>query len=106
MVPLSFLSSWSPEAVPGPSSLPPLSPFLGAAALLTAKEDHYGGVIIDPDSLPSSVPEFTSALHRSLDRWRQEGKKGIWLQVPTSKVALVAPAVEQGGAWLAKRACG
>ena len=66
-------------------------------APLEAKEDHYDGMIIDPDSLPSTVPEFTSALSASCDCWQQQGKRGIWLKVPLQKAALIAPAVEHSG---------
>ena len=31
-----------------------------------------------------------------MKQWRAEGKRGIWLKIPTSRAALIAPAVEQG----------
>ncbi|KAI8477424.1 MAG: NUDIX hydrolase domain-like protein [Monoraphidium minutum] len=74
----------------------------GAAAdapdsgLLVAKEDMYGGVIIDPEALPADADVFAHALERSVQAWAAQGKRGLWLKVPLSKAHLVGPAAAPG----------
>jgi hypothetical protein len=41
-----------------------------AIELLDAWDDEYDGVIIDPESLPSSANAFASALRASLSDWK------------------------------------
>ncbi|MEW5307318.1 MAG: hypothetical protein WDW36_009724 [Sanguina aurantia] len=67
------------------------------AELLPCKEDFYSGVIVTPELLPADVATFTQQMLLSLTAWKAMGKRGIWLKVPTARVALIAPAVEQGG---------
>eukprot|EP00798_Chlamydomonas_sp_ICE-L_P004891 gene4891-34657_t len=64
--------------------------------MLEAKEDHYGGVIVDSESLPHSTSDFETALATSLGEWRGQGKRGIWLKIPTSLAAHIAPATSMG----------
>lgn len=69
------------------------------SALLPAFEDAYGGLVVDQTRLPRDAEAFASALRRSMRAWRASGKRGVWLSLPTSRVRLVAPAVEQGFAF-------
>ncbi|XP_042479326.1 nudix hydrolase 2-like isoform X3 [Macadamia integrifolia] len=63
--------------------------------LLHGVEDKYGGVILDmKDPLDSEV--FVAALRASISKWRQEGKKGIWMNLPIELVNLVEAAVKEG----------
>ncbi|MEW5309409.1 MAG: hypothetical protein WDW38_001300 [Sanguina aurantia] len=64
--------------------------------LLPCKEDFYSGIIVTPELLPADVATFTQQMLLSLTAWKAMGKRGIWLKIPTARVALIAPAVEQG----------
>lgn len=39
--------------------------------ILEAFDDEYGGVIIDPDRLPSNPSAFAPSLSRSLSHWKK-----------------------------------
>lgn len=69
-----------------------------AETALGARYDTYGGVLIDPESVASfaTPKQFGAALESSLQVWRADGKRGIWLKVPTAQVSFVAAAVGQG----------
>ncbi|XP_042479336.1 nudix hydrolase 7-like [Macadamia integrifolia] len=63
--------------------------------LLHGVEDKYEGVIIDmKDPLDSEV--FVDTLRASISKWRQEGKKGVWIKLPIELVNLVEAAVKEG----------
>jgi len=70
-----------------------------ASTLLPAFEDAYGGLVVDQARLPRDAEAFANALRRSMRAWRASGKRGVWLSLPTNRVRLVAPAVEQGFAF-------
>lgn len=53
-------------------------------------------MLVDEGALPSSPGEFHGLLRASIDAWRAQGKRGVWLRVPTSKAALAGPAAELG----------
>ncbi len=55
--------------------------------------DHYNGVTI---SLNQSMTDFGTALQNSLQQWKHEGRKGIWLQIPEAHAAHVGSAVAAG----------
>lgn len=65
------------------------------SALLSYREDHYGGVIVG-DLAESSAEVFAARLAASIAVWRAKGKRGVWLRVPLAQSALIAPAVAQG----------
>ncbi|GAV85047.1 NUDIX domain-containing protein, partial [Cephalotus follicularis] len=71
--------------------------------LLEAVDDEYGGVVVDPESLPANPNVFGSVLNYSLSNWKikacallKTGKKGIWLKVPLELSELVPVAVKAG----------
>lgn len=94
--------------------------------LLQGHPDAYEGLILDPDSLPSTADQFIAAMDASLLDWRQvraeapcppacarawrraarhcapchcppqKGYRGIWLKLPTSHAHLVGHAVDRG----------
>lgn len=72
------------------SGLPWRSP-----SLLQAREDAYGGIIIDSVSLPPTSAAFRADLAHSLAQWRAAGRRGVWLTVPHTRAALVPEAVIQ-----------
>ncbi|GAB4824032.1 hypothetical protein N2152v2_011078 [Parachlorella kessleri] len=65
-------------------------------ALLTGQEDAYDGLILDPATLPATPAEFAEMLPTALQSWRDNGYRGIWLQMPQSKAHFVGHAVDAG----------
>ncbi|XP_039130080.1 nudix hydrolase 10-like isoform X2 [Dioscorea cayenensis subsp. rotundata] len=63
--------------------------------LLSAEDDDHGGVIIEM-KVPVDAGAFVSSLRASLENWRQQGKRGVWLKLPIEFANLVQPAVEEG----------
>ncbi len=64
--------------------------------LIQAAPNPFGGVEVDPDALSGPAERFREQLAHSLEAWRAEGYKVVWLMVPISKAALVPAAVEAG----------
>ncbi|CAL5344337.1 unnamed protein product [Camellia sinensis] len=69
---------------------------LQISKLLTATNDHYGGVIVEMTTEPVDSAVFVSLLRASVSHWRQQGKKGVWIKLPIELVNLVEPAVKEG----------
>ncbi|XP_042479033.1 nudix hydrolase 2-like [Macadamia integrifolia] len=66
-----------------------------SAELFHGVEDDFGGVIVDlKDPMDSEV--FVASLRASISKWRQEGKKGVWIKLPIELVTLVEAAVKEG----------
>lgn len=68
----------------------------GSATLLCHEADRYKGVIIDSNQLPDTTAEFQSKLRSSIDIWKSQDKKGVWLKIPAARAALIAEAIDQG----------
>lgn len=68
-------------------------------SVLTATTNAFGGVIVDPASLPTLPDELPGALAEALRAWQGEGLKVVWLQIPIAKAALIPIAVEAGFAF-------
>ncbi|KAJ6808188.1 nudix hydrolase 8-like [Iris pallida] len=68
----------------------------GESLLLDSYEDEYGGIIINPESLPRNANFFASVLRASLSHWKLKGKKGVWLKLPLENSELVPIAVKEG----------
>ena len=96
------------------------------AQLLQAKEDHYDGLSIDPESLPADPESFGRDLQYSIEAifctsplataecvkqsdirvkphaclllqtWSARGKRGIWLNIPLERAALLHIATKAG----------
>ena len=67
--------------------------------MLGGKSDPYGGVTVDVAAEVSDghdVPAFSSRLKESIAQWVAEGKRGIWLRVPSSHASLLGAAVDEG----------
>jgi ADP-ribose pyrophosphatase YjhB (NUDIX family) len=88
-LPASCASTPISEQLGSPSAASP-------QALLACTADRYGGLSIDSAALPSSVEAFAAALEASLQAWRQEGKRGIWLSLPLALSSHVPAAAAQG----------
>ncbi|KAK4279082.1 hypothetical protein QN277_016838 [Acacia crassicarpa] len=63
--------------------------------LLNAKEDSYGGVVVNVEEPMDSVV-FASLLQSSMSKWREQGKKGVWIKLPIKYVNLVEAVVKAG----------
>lgn len=70
--------------------------FFREMGVLDAFDDEYGGVIVNPERLPSNPKAFASRLHLSLSHWKTKEKKGVWLKLPLERSELVPLAVEEG----------
>ncbi|MCL7029024.1 hypothetical protein MKW94_001483 [Papaver nudicaule] len=68
----------------------------GLGLLLDAYDDEYGGVIIEPENLPSNASAFASILQTSLLNWKLKGKKGVWLKILQEQADLVPIAIMEG----------
>jgi 8-oxo-dGTP pyrophosphatase MutT (NUDIX family) len=64
--------------------------------LLAHAPDMFGGIIVERDSLPSDVDEFTQRLRHSLDTWSTDGKRLIWVDVPRSLATHIPVVVSEG----------
>ncbi|XP_074301766.1 nudix hydrolase 8-like [Silene latifolia] len=57
-------------------------------------DDEYGGVIVNPERLPSNPHVFASLLQSSLSQWKNKGKEGVWLRLPSEYSELLPVAVK------------
>lgn len=64
--------------------------------VLDSMDDEYGGVVVDPERLPSNPSVFASLLQSSLSQWKSKRKNGIWLKLPLEKSEFVPIAVKEG----------
>ncbi|KAJ6343258.1 hypothetical protein OIU76_005070 [Salix suchowensis] len=55
------------------------------AGLLNAVEDKYEGIVIEMKE-PMDSAEFIPLLRASMVKWRQQGKKGVWIKLPIGLV--------------------
>ncbi|XP_077215069.1 nudix hydrolase 2-like [Tasmannia lanceolata] len=66
-----------------------------AVEILTAVNDRYGGITVDIRE-PMDAGAFVSSLRVSISKWRQQGKKGVWIKLPIEHANLVQAAVQEG----------
>jgi ADP-ribose pyrophosphatase YjhB (NUDIX family) len=64
--------------------------------VLKSETNPFGGRIVDPDRLPEDADRFRRDLGESLESWRAEGVRVVWLQIPIERSELVPLAVEAG----------
>jgi 8-oxo-dGTP pyrophosphatase MutT (NUDIX family) len=64
--------------------------------VLPFKTNPYSGVLPNPANLPTTAKAFKEQLSFSLEQWRSEGYKIVWLEIPVVKAKLVAPATKLG----------
>jgi 8-oxo-dGTP diphosphatase len=63
---------------------------------LAATTNAFGGVVVDPATLPPDAEAFREALAEALGQWSAEGYKVVWLEVPIDRAVLIPVAVEAG----------
>jgi ADP-ribose pyrophosphatase YjhB (NUDIX family) len=64
--------------------------------ILPFAPDMFGGVIVEPNTLPLEADVFREQLAASLAHWRADGARLVWIDVPISHAALIPVAVEAG----------
>jgi 8-oxo-dGTP diphosphatase len=65
-------------------------------AVLPSSPNTFGGIVVDPESLPDDAAVFRERLAESLPAWRADGYKVAWLEVPIGRSALIPIAVDAG----------
>ncbi|XP_062152480.1 nudix hydrolase 2-like [Alnus glutinosa] len=63
--------------------------------LLSSDDDHYGGVLVNVKH-PMDSNAFSTLLKASIQQWKQQGKRGVWIKLPIEQVNLVEAAVKEG----------
>jgi len=65
--------------------------------VLAGRGDPYGGLSVGTDAVNGCKTSdcFADTLRSSIDEWKRSGKRGIWLQIPSSRPELIAVAREQ-----------
>jgi hypothetical protein len=63
----------------------------GGVGVLEGKGDLYGGMAVPSTAVDTceSVEVFAERLGTSLDHWRTTGKRGIWLEIPSTRPELI-----------------
>jgi 8-oxo-dGTP pyrophosphatase MutT (NUDIX family) len=64
--------------------------------LLSHEYDDFNGIIVDTESLPTALNEFSKRLDKLLVHSKQQEKAVIWLTLPIELSHLVNVATEQG----------
>ena len=64
--------------------------------MLQAERNIYGGMLIDPETLPPRDDVLMKELADSLVRWEQEKAALAWLTLPARRNALVSPVMNMG----------
>ncbi len=64
--------------------------------VLDYSPDQFGGVIVTPDMLPDDANEFARRLALSLQAWRDDGRRLVWVDVPLRKAEFVPVATQSG----------
>ena len=63
---------------------------------LASSPDQFGGIIVDSEQLPDDVDEFAERLRNSLNLWREEGRRLVWVDVPIHQAQLIPIATSNG----------
>ena len=63
---------------------------------LEATPDAFKGIAPNPERFPEDPVAFSDSLSHSLDAWRADGFRVVWLRIPVSKADLVPVAVKKG----------
>ena len=63
---------------------------------IDSKTDLFGGCVVESAALPEDVTEFKARLGYSLETWKAENVKVVWLEVSREKARLIPLCVEAG----------
>jgi len=58
--------------------------------------NNFGGIILNPATLPPVTAEFQARLRHSMEVWRADGFKLVWLEAPIGRAELIPLAVAMG----------
>src|SRR5579862_6396283 len=58
--------------------------------------DQFGGVIVSAETLPADSAEFGQRLLSSLEAWRTDGRRLVWIDIPRSLSAHIPLATDVG----------
>ncbi len=64
--------------------------------ILPFKTNPYSGVLPEASALPKTAKAFKEQLAYSLEQWRLQGFKIVWLEIPVVKAKLVESATKLG----------
>ena len=64
--------------------------------IFNAQKNLFGGCTVEPSDLPQDAGEFAARLRYSLDVWKAEGLKVVWLAVSRAQAQLVPICVAAG----------
>ena len=64
--------------------------------VLSATENPFRGIVINPQELPEDPQAFQQQLAHSLADWKDRGLRVVWLEVPIHKSTLIPLAVAGG----------
>ncbi len=67
-----------------------------AMAVLVGESNPFNGIHVGPDKLPEDPDAFAETLASSIQQWRSDGLRVVWLQIPIAAAALVPVAVAAG----------
>ncbi|CAI0383371.1 unnamed protein product [Linum tenue] len=63
--------------------------------LLNATEDWFGGVTVVM-SEHMEIADFVPRLRHSISKWKEQGKRGLWMELPINQSHLVDSVVKEG----------
>jgi 8-oxo-dGTP pyrophosphatase MutT (NUDIX family) len=64
--------------------------------ILEHTPDQFGGIIVDDDHLPADPKTFAEQLRFSIDVWRADGRRLVWVKVPLQQAELIPIATRAG----------
>ena len=64
--------------------------------ILKAEKNPFGGMVVDSADLPADPLEFAARLDASIESWKAEGVKVVWLAASVSQAALIPPCTARG----------
>ena len=64
--------------------------------ILEATPNRFQGIELDPAALPHDPEEFCTRLSASLQEWKREAFKVVWINIPIERAALIPVATQAG----------
>jgi ADP-ribose pyrophosphatase YjhB (NUDIX family) len=65
-------------------------------SILKSTTDPFGGIILEPNNLPTDLKVFANDLKESIHNWQTTDSKLVWLKLMISQSNLIHPAVNLG----------